>query len=89
MEGIERLYETALRYVKGRYVPDKGASLVVSIVCGGLSAYRVADAGEVDALVVSRIHPHDHQYGLQRNSDRDRERTLSLVGIGGYRLLDT
>ena len=32
MEGIQRVYETALRYVKGRYVPDKGASLVVSIV---------------------------------------------------------
>lgn len=32
MEGIERVYETGLRYVKGRYVPDKGASLVISIV---------------------------------------------------------
>lgn len=32
MEGIERVYETGLRYVKGRYVPDRGASLVISIV---------------------------------------------------------
>lgn len=31
MEGIERVYQTGLRYVKGKYIPDK-ASLTISVI---------------------------------------------------------